>query len=61
MQCKDSAPRWQKSMQANQSRLETTTPGMRGGQIVDHGNMKDSLVTFGNQDYIQYWCCNTKS
>ena len=22
------------------------------GQIVDHGNMKERLVTYGNQDYV---------
>ena len=28
------------------------------GQVVDHRNMKERLVTFGNQEYIHQWSCN---
>ena len=31
------------------------------GQIVDHGNMKEILVTLKIQKYVQHFSCNSKS
>jgi hypothetical protein len=30
------------------------------GQIVDHANMKEILVTLKIQKYVQYWSCTSK-
>ena len=27
---------------------------------MDGENIKESVVTFGNQEYVLYWPCNTK-
>ena len=32
---------------------------MEEGQIVYHGNEKERVVTFGNQEYVLYCYCNT--
>ena len=34
--------------------------GKEEGQIVDHINMKEMLVTLKMQEYVQYWSCNSK-
>ena len=35
--------------------------GKEEGQIVDHANMQEILVTLKIQKYVQYWSCNIKS
>ena len=49
----DFFPGWQESLKAKQSAYETTRPGKEVGKTVDQGNMKERLVTFGNQEYVQ--------
>ena len=30
------------------------------GHIVDHGNLKESVGTFGTQEYLKEWSCNNR-
>ena len=50
----DKAAKWQDSIQANQSGEETTRPSKarEEAQIVDHGNIKEKLLTFKTKNML---------